>query len=70
MVWKRARPAIFVTQPVAKSAIARLRKVGTVRVNPDAARIIGRPSREIEGILGYPGRTEMIHRDDMVMVQS
>jgi glutamate 5-kinase len=33
----------------------------------DAARIIGRPSREIEGILGYPGRTEMIHRDDMAL---
>jgi len=32
-----------------------------------AARIIGRPSREIEGILGYPGRTEMVHRDDMAL---
>ncbi len=33
----------------------------------DAARIIGRPSREIEDILGYPGRAEMIHRDDMAL---
>jgi glutamate 5-kinase len=33
----------------------------------DAARIAGRPSREIEGILGYPGRTEMVHRDDMAL---
>jgi glutamate 5-kinase len=33
----------------------------------DATRIIGRPSREIEGILGYPGRTEMVHRDDMAL---
>jgi glutamate 5-kinase len=33
----------------------------------DAARIIGRPSREIEAILGYPGRTEMVHRDDMAL---
>ena len=33
----------------------------------DAVRIIGRPSREIEGILGYPGRTEMVHRDDMAL---
>lgn len=33
----------------------------------DASRIIGRPSREIEAILGYPGRTEMIHRDDMAL---
>ena len=35
-----ARPRIFVTQPVAKSAIARLRKVATVRVNPESSRII------------------------------
>ena len=33
----------------------------------EAARIIGRPSREIEAILGYPGRSEMIHRDDMAL---
>jgi glyoxylate reductase len=33
---------IYVTQPVAKSAIARLREVATVTVNPDASRIIGR----------------------------
>jgi glutamate 5-kinase len=34
----------------------------------EAARIIGRASREIEGVLGYPGRAEMIHRDDMALV--
>jgi len=33
------RPRIFVTQPVAKSAIARLRRVARVTVNPDASRI-------------------------------
>ncbi|MGO4706118.1 glutamate 5-kinase [Microvirga sp. 2MCAF38] len=33
----------------------------------DAARIIGRPSREIETILGYAGRAEMVHRDDMAL---
>ncbi|MBB4278045.1 glutamate 5-kinase [Rhizobium mongolense] len=33
----------------------------------DARRIVGRKSTEIEAILGYPGRTAMIHRDDMVM---
>ncbi len=33
----------------------------------DAARIIGRKSDEIEGRLGYRGRTEVIHRDDMVL---
>src|SRR5260370_2055153 len=34
------RPRIFVTQPVAKSAIARLRKVARVTINPDATRIL------------------------------
>jgi glyoxylate reductase len=36
------RPRIFVTQPVARSAIERLRKVATVRVNPDSSRIIAK----------------------------
>jgi len=36
------RPRIFVTQPVAKTAIARLRQIATVSVNTDASRIIGR----------------------------
>ena len=33
----------------------------------EAARLIGHPSRAIEAILGHPGRTEMIHRDDMAL---
>ena len=33
----------------------------------EAARIIGRASREIEAIVGYPGRAEMIHRDDLAL---
>jgi glutamate 5-kinase len=33
----------------------------------EAARILGRSSREIEAILGYPGRAEMVHRDDMAL---
>jgi glutamate 5-kinase len=33
----------------------------------DAARIAGRRSAEIEAILGYRGRDEMIHRDDLAM---
>jgi glyoxylate reductase len=37
-----ARPRIFITQPVAKSAIARLRRVATVKANPDASRVLGR----------------------------
>jgi glutamate 5-kinase len=33
----------------------------------DAEQIAGRNSREIEAILGYAGRAEMIHRDDLVL---
>ncbi len=33
----------------------------------DAARIKGHKSREIEPLLGYRGRDEMIHRDDLVL---
>jgi glyoxylate reductase len=33
------RPRIFVTQPVADSAVKRLRKVATVKINPDAKRV-------------------------------
>lgn len=33
----------------------------------DARNIIGVKSREIEAILGYAGRTELIHRDDLVL---
>jgi glutamate 5-kinase len=32
-----------------------------------AARIAGQSSRAIEAILGYAGRAEMVHRDDMVL---
>ena len=32
-----------------------------------AARIAGRNSREIEAVLGVTGRSEMIHRDDLVL---
>jgi glutamate 5-kinase len=33
----------------------------------EAARILRRSSREIEAVLGYPGRAEMIHRDDLAL---
>ena len=36
----------------------------------EAGRILRRSSREIEAILGYPGRAEMIHRDDLAMSAS
>jgi glutamate 5-kinase len=35
----------------------------------DAARIMGRRSGEIEGLLGYRGRDELIHRDDLVILR-
>jgi len=34
------RPRIFITQPVAGSAIERLRRIASVKVNPDSSRII------------------------------
>jgi len=33
----------------------------------EARRIIGHKSREIEAILGYRGREELVHRDDLVL---
>ena len=33
----------------------------------EAVQIAGHRSAEIEGILGYPGRAALIHRDDMVI---
>lgn len=41
---------------------------GLARYTGDEARAIqGRQSRDIEDILGYPGRAALIHRDDMVL---
>ncbi len=37
---------------------------------PDASRIAGHKSREIERLLGYRGRDEMIHRDDLVLSEN
>jgi glutamate 5-kinase len=34
----------------------------------DVARIMGRKSSDIESLLGYRGRDEMIHRDDLVIL--
>ena len=35
----------------------------------DAARIIGRQSTEIERVLGFRGRDEIVHRDDLVLLR-
>jgi glutamate 5-kinase len=36
----------------------------------DAARILGRRSGDIESVLGFRGRDEMIHRDDLAILRS
>ena len=36
----------------------------------DAERIAGRRSSEIEALIGYRGRDEMVHRDDLVLMGS
>jgi glutamate 5-kinase len=36
----------------------------------DAARIMGRKSAEIEKVLGFRGRDEIVHRDDLVLLRS
>ncbi|MBT6116274.1 MAG: glutamate 5-kinase, partial [Rhodospirillaceae bacterium] len=35
----------------------------------EARRIMGRNSRDIEAVLGYRGREELIHRDDMALTE-
>jgi glutamate 5-kinase len=35
---------------------------------PDAKRIMGHKSREIEDLLGYRGRDVMVHRDDLALL--
>lgn len=42
----------------------------TAYASTDAARIIGRRSADIEAILGWRGRDELIHRDDLVLRES
>jgi glutamate 5-kinase len=36
----------------------------------DAARIMGRQSAEIETVLGFRGRDEIVHRDDLVLLKT
>ena len=35
-----AKPRVFVSQPIAESALARLREVAEVTVNPDSSRVL------------------------------
>ncbi len=41
----------------------------TAYSDKDAALLFGRHSNEIEGLLGYRGRDEIIHRDDLVLLR-
>lgn len=43
------------------------RGIGTYD-SAEVAKILGRKSHEIEEILGYKGREELIHRDDLVLI--
>jgi len=36
----------------------------------DATKIKGRPSADILSILGFAGRSEMVHRDDLVVTRA
>jgi len=36
----------------------------------DAARIIGRQSADIEKVLGFRGRDEIVNRDDLVLIRA
>ena len=36
----------------------------------DAKKIIGKKSKDIKRILGYEGRDELIHKDDLVKIIS
>ena len=38
-----AKPRVFVTQPIASSALERLREIASVKINPDSSRIIAKP---------------------------
>ena len=42
-------------------------ELGRGLVAYDAGQLVGRNSRDIAKVLGAPGRSEMIHRDDMAL---
>ena len=53
---------------IQSTAGATLARGLTAYASPDAARIAGHRSEEIEAILGWRGRDEMVHRDDLVVL--
>lgn len=57
------------TVSVVTSDSAEVARGITAYSDVDVARIMGRQSGEIEGILGFRGRDEIIHRDDLVILR-
>ena len=53
-------------ESIATTATLTMEKLDTAAY--DAARIMGRKSSDIESILGFRGRDEIIHRDDLVIM--
>ncbi len=38
-----AKPRVFVSQPIASSALERLRAIANVKINPDSSKVIAKP---------------------------
>jgi glyoxylate reductase len=55
-----AKPRVFVTQPIAPSALERLRKIATVKINTDASKIISKP-KMIAGARGCDILVSLLH---------
>jgi len=52
---------------IVKSADGEIARGLSAYSTEDARKIIGKKSSEIEKILGFSGRDELIHRDDLVL---
>ena len=50
-----SKPKVFVTQPIAESALARLRAVADVEVNPDSSQVLPKDKQEVVFVLQQKG---------------
>lgn len=55
-----ARPRVFVAQPIAVSALNRLRAIAAVKINPDSSKIIGK-SQMIAGVRNCDILVSLLH---------
>ena len=55
-----ARPRVFVAQPIAASALDRLRAIAAVKINPDSSKIISK-SRMIAGVRNCDILISLLH---------